>query len=310
MSVRNFDYYPWSSLQMPNPPNVPDSKCPPKPGYTIQSEIEMASIRLGNTQQVFTRLPTATFPENNNQYKELDTCQLPSKSEILWLVTVNAIEVTQVADDPVSYLRTNQIINFANNDPPRYSIFQARIRWSDGSAYQHYKYVDIKGGSSFQVFGRGVSVDLLAPNPTYYIVNGEQSPSANPSIPQLDGLVVNAIVSARIAPLIVPKTSYDIQKFTVNANSVGGGGGGGANPQFVKIPPGALRVKVYNCNAAVVPSDMLFVTGTTLVGWTDGVLNFPAGSDSTEYLEIPGGATHIYTGANASFFKFVFIIDP
>lgn len=307
MAIRNPDFYPWSSLQVPNPPNVSDQRCPPKAGYTIESEIEMASIRLGNTQQVFTRLPATTFPENNNQYKELDTAQLPSKSEILWLVTVNTIEVTQLAPDPVSYLRTSQIANFANNDPPRYGIFQARIRWSDGSAYQHYKYVDIKGGSSFQVFGRGVSVDLLSPDPTYYITNGEQTPSTNTTIPSLDGIVINAIVSARIAPLIVPKTSYDIQKFTLNANCVGQTG---AAPQFVRIPPGALRVKIYNCDTANAPVEMSFVTGTSLVSWTDGIINFPAGSDSTEYLEIPGGSTHIYTGDNESFFKFVFIIDP
>lgn len=309
MSVRNPGYYPRSPLQVPNPPNVPDHRCPPKGGYTIESEIEMASIRLGNTQQVFTRLPAGTFPANNNQYKELDTCQLESKSEILWLITVNAIEVTQLAPDPVYYLRTNEIINFANNNPPRYSIFQARIRWSDGSAYQHYKYVDIKGGSSFQVFGRGASIDLLSPNPTYYITNGEQTPATNSAIQPLSGVVINAIVSARIAPLIVPKTSYDIQKFTLNADCLNPNDGS-ANPQYVRIPPGALRVKIYNCLATAAPTDMLFVTGTDSVAWTDGIINFPAGSDSTEYLEIPGGATHIYTNANASYFKFVFIIDP
>ncbi len=295
---------------MPSPPNVPTQDCPPRNGYTISGAEEMATVRLGNTLQVFTRLPSITFPDNNNQYRELDSVQLSNKSESLWLVTVSAIEVVQFADAPTNYLRTNQIINFANNNPPRYSIFQARIRTSDGSAYQNYRFIDIKGTSSFQVLARGVTVDLLSPDPTYYIVNGEQDPPAPSSIYQpLDGIVINAIVSARIAPLIVPKTSYDIQKFTVNANTTGGAGGG-ANPQFIRIPPAALRVKIYNCNTAVAPSEMYFNTGDFLSAWTDGIINFPAGSDSTEYLEIPGGATHIYTGANASFFKFVFIIDP
>lgn len=294
---------PFPSLQGPSPPYLPENNCPPLGGYAKYSDTQMAMINLGKTQQVFTRWPSATFPGNNTIYKELDTVQLDFQGEIVWQVVINAIEIVQIAPDPVNYTRGSQIISSNNNNPPRYSIFQAKCSWADGSAYEHVKYVDIAGGTDFLVVGRSVSVGLLAPDPAYFITNGDQTPATNTAIPALDGVVINAIISARIAPMVAPKDALDILKFTKRADC-------SVDTQFVEIPPGANRVQIFNCTVGVGPTEMYFWVGNTAAApaYNLGIIDFTG--DRTDLVYIPAGATHISTGANRGFFSFVFNIDP
>lgn len=295
---------PFPSLQGPSPPYLPENDCPPISGYAKYSDTQMAMINLGKTQQVFTRWPTATFPLNNTIYKELDTVQLDFQGEIVWQVVVNAIEIVEIAADPVPYTRGSQIISANNNNPPRYSIFQAKCSWTDGSAYEHIKYVDIAGGVDFLVVGRHVSVGLLAPNPAYFITNGDQNPATNTAIPELDGVVINAIISARIAPMVAPKDALDILKFTKRVDCVT------AFPQFVEIPPGSNKVQIFNCTVGVGPTEMYFWVGNNAAApvYNLGIIDFTG--DRTDIVYIPAGATHISTGANRGFFSVVFTIDP
>lgn len=295
---------PFPSIQGPRPPFLPQEECPPLSGYSKYSDTEMAMIRLGNTQQVFTRWPIDTFPLNNTIYKELDTVQINSQSEITWQVVVNAIEVVTPVAEPSRYMTTSRIMSFQNGNPPRYSIFQARVSWTDGSAYEHVKYVDINGGTDFLVVGRHVTVGLLAPDPAYFITNGDQTPDTNLNIPPLDGILINAIISARIAPMIAPKDALDILKFTRRVDcSI-------AQPQFIEIPPGAVQVQIFNCSAAIAPSPMYFWVGNNAAAPTYnlGIIDFTV--NETDLLYIPAGATHINTVANTGFFSAIFTIDP
>lgn len=305
---KNCDFLPFPGLQNPYNPELPKLPWAPLGGYSLTAETEMASVALGKTQQLFTSLSLTNFPPDNSFYSELVTSQLLTKSEIIWIVTVNAIQTTRsVSEGTVPYLKTQQIYNIQNNFPPRYSCFQARIRYSDGSAMSHTKYIDIKGGKSFLVFARGVSVDILCPNPTYLISNGSQNPETT-NIPQLSGVVIDAIISARIAPQVVPKTGCDYQEFTKRIDTEGAEG---PSPGFVEIPPGAKAVKIYNCTIGGAPTEMYFWIGTdAALGYTQGIIDF-TGDSTIDYQPIPAMATHIYTGpTNNGQFTFVFQIDP
>lgn len=307
--MRNRNQLPFPTLSGPVDPRLSPNNYPPLSGYSIYSDNEMANSSLGQTVQAFTSLSDSVFPSDNTMYKELGfPGNLNSKSEILWLITVSAMQTTpRLEREPVSYSTAAQIQSSQNLNPPRYSIFQAKASWSDGSPNQNVVYFDIAGTSSLLVMARSVTVNILAPNPTYWIEN-QIDAQYNTRIPQLSGLVINAILSARIAPQPVPRTGCDILKFTKRITTVDDEGA--PLPGFVEIPPAARKVQIFNCLDSVTSSNMYFWIGNdSTVGYNQGIINF--NGDVTGEIFIPSFATHIYTGpTNASNFTFVFLIDP
>jgi hypothetical protein len=305
--MSNINQFPYPSLQGTKDPRVFTENISPPSGYSIYSGSEMASANLGRTAQAFTALSSTAFPSDNTLYYELHNTGLPTKSEVLWLITVSAIEILQTSRERVSYQKASQIFSAQGTNPPRYSIFQAKASWSDGSAKQNVVYFDIAGTSSLLVMARSVTVGILSPDPTYWIET-DLDPELNNKVPQLEGIVVNAVLSARVAPQVVPRTTCNSLKFTKRITTVSPDGG--TEPAFVEIPPAARKVRIYNCNETVSPGDMFFWIGKDpTVGYSQGIINF--NGDSTEELLIPAFATHIFTGStNTSFFNFVFSIDP
>lgn len=306
--MRNPNSYSFPTLAGPIDPRLSPQNCPPPSGYSIYSDNEMANSSLGQTVQAFTALSDTEFPPDNSKYKELAfPSVINSKSEALWLVTVSAIQSTPVIErEPVYYQKVSEITSAQNLNPPRYSIFQAKVSWSDGSARQNCVYFDIAGTSSLLVMARSVTVNILAPNPTYWIEN-DLDPQYNSKVPQLEGLVINAILSARIAPQPVPRTGCDLLKFTKRISTIGEED---PIPGFVEIPPAARKVQIFNCSPTAIPDDMFFwISNNPGVTYSQGIINF--NGDSTDEVLIPAYATHIYTGStNNANFTFVFLIDP
>lgn len=294
-------------LQMLNrAPNSAPALNPPPGGYSKLSTDEMGSLEIGRTVQLFASQPITTpttpsaasfFLPNISQIEMCSTTAV-TKSELLWLVAVNAIEVIRVDDDALDRLTSNQILN-ANF--PRYSTLQAQVSWMDGSANSHIVKCDIAGGTKFKVFGRNVQVSILAPA-NVQVITSAQTPSIN-----LIGITLNEIVSASIKPLTSGADVLDVLKFTWNQ-------GVAANTtEFIEIPPGARKVKIYNATVGVATAAMYFWLSNDITnGHVIGIIDFV--SNSTALVEIPGGATHISTGpvngAADRCFSFVFTIDP
>lgn len=303
-NYNNFNYP--GTINPPAPYNDPNH-CPPRSGYVIISDSEMAKMSLGQTKQLFYARATLTaltpepalFPLGNTKEIELVSQNIPLSAENMWIVTVNAIELqrTVVEFTPRSSLQTILSANF-----PRYSTLQAMIKWMDGSANSHIVKIDISGGSTFQVYGRNVQLFILAP-PNTQIIEAPDQPGA-----ELIGQIFNTVVSARIAPLLQGKGNLDIQKFTVLQGVL-------ANAtEFVEIPPGSRRVEVYNATVGTATTTMYFWMGDALVGGhVVGIIDFTS-TNMTGIVSIPCGATHISTGpvnaATGRCFSFVFLIDP
>lgn len=294
------------NLQMLNGnPNRAPNLTPPIGGYSTLSDSEMGSLEIGRTLQLYASRPlaTATTPEatlyfNPNTFQvEMCSTTLDSKSERLWLVSVNAIEVIRIDDEPIARLSAGEILN-ANF--PRYSTLQAQVSWMDGSANSHIVKCDISGGTKFKVFGRNVQVSILSPANTQVIATPQTT-----SI-DLSGITLNEMVSASIKPLTSGVDVLDVLKYTWNQGVV-------ANTiEYIEIPPGARKVKIYNSTVGIATASMWFWLGSSSNGHLIGIIDFV--SNSTGLIEIPNGATHISTGtANPAAdrcFSFVFTIDP
>lgn len=287
-------------------PNSAPALNPPLGGYSKLSTDEMGSLEIGRTVQLFAAQPitvpttpsAALFFRPNTSQIEMCSTTATTKSELLWLVAINAIEIIRVDVDQIPRLSSSEILN---TNFPRYSTLQAQISWMDGSANSHIVKCDIAGGTKFKVFGRNVQVSILAPD-NVQVITSPQSSSVD-----LSGITLNEIVSASIKPLISGADVLDVLKFTWNQ-------GVAANAtEFIEIPPGARKVKIYNATVGTVTTTMYFWLSNDIAsGHVIGIIDFV--SNSTSLIEIPGGATHISTGpvnaATDRCFSFVFTIDP
>lgn len=304
-NYNNFNYP--GTINPPAPYNDPNH-CPPRSGYVIISDSEMAKMSLGQTKQLFYARPicTALQPEpalfslGNTKEIELVSQNIQLSAENMWIVTVNAIEIYTLASE-VAIPRASQQTILSRNFP-RYSTLQAIIKWMDGSANSHIVKIDICGGSTFQVYGRNVQLFILAPDNTQIIESPDQSGT------NLVGQVFNSIISARIAPLLQGKGNLDIQKFTILQGVEAG------DTEFIEIPPGSRRVEIYNATVGQITTTMYFWMGNALIGGHSvGIIDFTS-TNRTGIVSIPCGATHISTGpvnmAADRCFSFVFLIDP
>lgn len=295
------------NMQMLNrAPNLAPALYPPGGGYTTLSDTEMGSIEIGRTLQLYAAQTVATplTPEAalyfrpNTFLTEMCSTTVSTKSELLWLVSINAIEV--IRPDARFDLPRMTSAEILNANFPRYSTLQAQVTWMDGSANSHIVKLDIAGGTKFKVFGRNVQVSILSPSNTQ-VITTPQAPSID-----LTGLTLNEIVSASIKPLISGVDVLDTLKFTWNQ------GVAGNTTEFIEIPPGARKVKIYNATSGIVTGKMYFwISNSITIGHCMGIIDFV--SNSTGLLEIPGGATHISTGpvdASDRCFSFVFTVDP
>lgn len=298
--------------------------CPPSGGYSITADTQISSINLGKTLQLFYSRPpfnelgTTTYISDNITRISMTQEQVGPYDERPWIVTVNAIEFAQATDSPISRLSKDTILSAADTPPGalRYSTLQAEIIWFDGSAKNHVALVDIAGGTSFQIVARNVQINVLAPGgaeigdpfgPSTDIIENGDIPGT--VVPQRAGLVFNAIVSARIAPLN-NQTSIEIAKFTKWTQVADD------NVNFVAIPPAAKQVRIYNSNLSTVDTTEMnfWITDNLTLGYSVGVIDF-VNTNSTALFEIPCGATHIATfpaaaaGSNRCF-SFVFLVDP
>lgn len=292
---------------IPRAPYLPPELCPPIGGYDKLVDSEMGSIEIGKTLQLFASRPV-TNPFNpdpnlffNNNTKQIEMCSagLSSKGERLWLVCVNAIEVIVIsADRVIPRLSSEQILS-ANW--PRYSTLQAQVKWADSSANSSIKKFDIAGGTKFKVFGRNVQLSILAPDNTQIIETAAEGT-------RLDGITINAMVSAKIAPLTIGVDNLDILKYTWNQGLIDEDG------EFVQIPPGARKIRILNASLGTTPVRMYFwLTDSLTNGHSMGIIDFTG--NQTALLEIPVGATYIYTGppplgVTGGCYSFIFTIDP
>lgn len=301
--------------QDPNAPWLDPKYCIPQGGYATASDTEMGSVKIGDTKQLFYSRPIAADPFNptpadffnpNTKEFELDTVYFPWKGERPWLVSVNATEVYREfregsTDQP---LTSQRIQSDAGNQ--RYSTLQALIRVSDGSPNSKIIKIDVAGGTTIPVIGRSVQVSILAPDNAQW-VRKENQPVTN----ALTGLVFDSLVSAKVAPMLNSNGNYDILKFTENRAVAA------TEAEFIEIPPSARRVRIINATTAVQPDFMYFwMTDSITGGHSMGIIDFlgPNTPNSTVEINIPVGATHIYTGTadpdNDRAFSFVFLIDP
>ena len=294
---------------IPRAPYLAPNLCPPEGGYTKSSDNEMGSIEIGRTVQLFASQPI-TDPLNpapalyfNANVNAIEMCstQLASKSERLWLVVANAVEVIRIADPgggPIGRLPKDSILASTS---PRYSVLQAMCTWMDGSANSHLVKFDIGGGTTFKVFGRNVQMYILCPVNTQ-VINSPQTEDV-----PLNGITLNDVVSASIKPLTVTPANLDILKFTLHQGVPAG------TQQFVEIPPGARKVRVINASTGVTTTSMYFwLTNDITLGHSMGIIDFVTTNESA-LIEIPVGTTHIMTGSidaiNDRCFSFVFVID-
>lgn len=295
----------------------PPNNCPPgSGGYQILSDNQMASVNLGKTVQLFFSRPSidamgdiVEYISNNRIRVPLTQGNVDAFSERSWIVAVNAIEIVRTGTDDVPAVRLakDRILSLADKPDPgdwRYSTLQAEIIWMDGSAKSHVILIDIAGGRTVSVFGRNVQVNVLAPEGTQIIEDG-----SNPGTEEgaLLGIVSDAIVSAKVAPETIGNSCWETPKFTkyvqIASRAI----------EFIAIPPGSQRVRVYNSAASVLPTTELsfFIGNDILAGYSIGVLDF-VNTNSTDLFEIPCGATHIATMPDVGgirYLTFVFMID-
>jgi len=291
--------------------------CPPSGGYSITSDTQISSINLGKTLQLFYSRPAqnaaggTVYIRDNIKRISMTQEQVGPYDERPWIVTVNGIELPTPTtnETPIPRVAKDTILSSADTPPGnlRYTTLQYEVSWFDGSAKNHVFLGDIGGGTSFQIVGRNVQINVLAPEDTDIIDNGDLPGTV---VPPKTGLVFNAIVSARIAPLN-NQTAIEIAKFTKWTQVLDD------NVNFVSIPPAAKHVRIYNSALSSVGTTQMsfWQTDNLTLGYSVGIIDFTAGANSTPLYEIPCGATHIATSPAAAAgsnrcFSFVFLCDP
>lgn len=107
--------------------------------------------------------------------------------------------------------------------------------------------VDALGTRSMNLFGFAVTVFVLIKEDGYEV--DRQQIEADPASTTLlgPGLVEQAIVGARIIPIRSNETK------NTNNRTVGVDHPGGATSRIINIPPGALRVQLFDADPAPVP---------------------------------------------------------
>lgn len=299
----------------PRPPYSPPDNCIPVGSYAQISDNEMGTNKLGDTKQIVYSRPIAADPLNptpadffndNTFETQLDSNFLSLKGERPWVVSINAMEHLTVVREgsvnaPISVQRIASL-----ERTRRYSTLQALIKVADGSPFSKIIKVDIAGGTTIPVIGKNVQVSILSPANTQIVTREDQVLN-----PAFTGLVYNTVISAKIAPMLNSNGNYDILKYTVNRAVAAN------DTEFIEIPPSARRVRIINATTAVTTASMYFwMSDDAASGHSMGIIDFlaPNTPNATLEINIPVGATHIYTGtvdqANDRAFSFVFLIDP
>ena len=193
---------------------------------------------------------------------------------------------------------------------PRISSLQARAMIHDEQG-QRFLDLDVIGTRSFDVYAWSVTVFLLVPIEGYEVTTGSllKNPDNNR---QLQGLVEDSIVAARVVPIALNSTNNTDQR-TISVDFSGNAGPAAKVP----IPPGAKTVTVisHGTAAANLLYRMDFDVGgpvATAAVTTMGAIVIDPVSFRTNAIRIPNStkiAVAALAGAAPTSFSFVFEIN-
>ena len=305
----------------PQSPYAPPLK-PPPGGFATVSTDPNQHLALGRTVQTFSALPT------NGQYQQSVNLFTNSVginqydcgvNGCMWMITsIQGLQVARNANAAggLTHLSqseiTNAVLGTGTNPPSflsanRFSNLRARVSWNDGSALQRSIDVDIAGGISIQTFSRNLSVDIITPDESLLVIDGQSSNPAFGGVGADARLVFDTLVSARCAPVdslgaYILSRSPQLTQWDVRINSTAS--------REIPIPSGAntVRVSVGDAGTGQSVSAVAFVNALG-----EDIIALPGGAAQPE-IAIPATATalRILTAAAAGDYRYqaIFKISP
>lgn len=227
--------------------------------------------------------PFATL-DDDGQAETKSLCRAGCNPERWWVVTLSAVEVVRISEQPLVPLPRGSLTRGPGALPN--SRLRARLGW--GRVGQgHHVDVDVGAGVRLAIEGSEVEVKVVGPRGRMREVGkGDERPMGQPGI---GGLYLDTLVSAHIVPSSgVPSARRPLltQVLTVSA---------GLSDRSLAIPRFARRLTVTHGGAGTLGTLMfrIGVTGPEIreVGPS------PVDPESTPTVLVPQTATHVTTGA-------------
>lgn len=270
-------------------------------------------------RQIFARLddPATLSVAGNPMDKAIDMATYVSSDcrPRFWHVSFFGIAVQRVANAvPIGPLTESQILSEqlepisegaagVANAPvspdfiPAVTQLQARVMVFDESGQRFYDF-DIMGNRSIDVYAWGVTVFILAPAnvgaiPEQAAYNVNRGSGGNLPQTALGGLVEDAIIGARIVPIVINSTqNTENRTITVVTDPA-------IDRTYVPIPPGTRKVQVINHDSAAEAATwrIFFDAGDdgTFVGSSEmGNIDINVGESKSDVVLVPTCAQIIF----------------
>lgn len=225
--------------------------------------------------------PFSTLDDGGAETKSL--CRAGCNPERWWVVTLTALEVVRILDQPLAPLSRGEL----TRDPLAIPSSRLRVRLGWGRTGQGHK-VDVDLGSGVRLAIEGSELDVKIMGPRGRMRETTKGDTRTLGTPGVGGLYVDTLVSAHIVPSAgVPSARRPVltQVLTVPA---------GMADRSVVVPPFARRLTVSRSGTAEV-GPLSFRIGVTGPVVREVALE-PVDPASTRAVLVPLTATHITTG--------------
>ena len=264
---------------MRSPPHTPPWSPPVVTGPCDDRESEIKLFTLWN-QGV--PPPFATL-DDGGQVETKSLCRADRNPDRWWIVTLTALEVVRIADQPLEPLSRGELTR--SPSAVQSSRLRARIGWGR-TGQGHMVEVDIGSGVRLAIEGGEVDVKIAGPRGRMReTMQGDVRTLGEPGV---GGLYTDTLVSAHIVPSSGPPSARRPTLTQVVSVSAG------MADRSVTIPPFAKRLTVARAGSGAL-GPLSFRIGVTGPSIRELSLN-PADPGATPRVAVPQTATHITSG--------------
>lgn len=200
-----------------------------------------------------------------------------------WVVTLTAVEVVRITDEPLLPLSRGELTRSPSAVPS--SRLRARIGWGR-TGQGHMVEVDIGAGARLAI--EGTEVDVKVVGPRGRMRETMQGDTRTLGLPGVGGLYLDTLVSAHIVPSQGPPSARRptlTQVLSVSA---------GLADRTLVVPPFARRIKVARAGPGAL-GPFAFRVGVTGPSIRELVAS-PTDPSATPTVLVPQTATHISSG--------------
>lgn len=262
---------------MRSPPHTP----PWSPVVTQPSDDRESELKLFTLWNQGVPPPFVTLDDAGVETKSL--CRAGCNPERWWIVTLTALEVVRIVDQPLEPLSRGELVRSPSAVPS--SRLRARIGWGR-TGQGHMVEVDIGAGVRLAIEGSEVDVKVVGPRGR--MRETTQGDTRSLGLPGVGGLFIDTLVSGHIVPSQGPPSARRPTLTQVVSVSAG------LADRTVVIPPFAKRLKVARAGAGGL-GPLAFRIGVTGPSIREVVAS-PGDLGATSTVMVPQTATHISSG--------------